>query len=62
MRTRRVMGGNMRARRGYGREYEDKKGLWEGIRGQEGVMGGNMRTRRGYGREYEDKKGLWEGI
>ena len=43
------MGGNIRARRGYGREYkeiyimlwEDKKGLWEGI---------------------WDKKGLWEGI
>ncbi len=27
----RVMGENMRARRGYEREYEVKKGLWEEI-------------------------------
>ncbi len=47
-----VMGGNMRTRRGYGREYEDKKGL---------CMGGNMRTRGGYGREYVDKNEVMGG-
>ena len=52
----------LRTRRDYGREYEGKKGLWEGISGQEGVMGGNMRTRRGCGKEYEGKKGLREEI